>query len=254
VLCSAAEAGDEPFLLAQQCSGVRVVVNADRYEAGKWLLERANVDVFLLDDGFQHVQLHRDLNVALVDAREDLSKARMLPLGHWREPLDGLRRADVVIVTRADDANEFERLRQQLKKIVSEGTPIYAATHKLTDVRQLPANERFALADFAAKPISVMTAIAQPERLYSDLLRRGLSLATKHAFADHHRYSLTEVHAVLTAAQQAGASALFVTEKDAANLPTELWAATLPLPLYAVQLNFACESSQALREIVMATL
>ncbi|MDQ3013325.1 MAG: tetraacyldisaccharide 4'-kinase, partial [Acidobacteriota bacterium] len=102
VVCSPRESGDEPYLLAQSCPGVRVVVDKDRYAAGQWLEERAQISVFLLDDAFQHLRLARDLNLLLVDATESLAGAKMVPFGRLREPLPGLRRADAVIFTRSD--------------------------------------------------------------------------------------------------------------------------------------------------------
>src|SRR5262249_43850492 len=96
------ESGDEPFLLANLCPGARVVVDRDRYAAGRWLEESAQVSVFILDDGYQHLRLARDLNLLLIDASEPLDQAKMVPFGRLREPLAAMRRAHAVIVTRTD--------------------------------------------------------------------------------------------------------------------------------------------------------
>src|SRR5262249_39629877 len=86
ILCGPRESGDEPFLLAKSCPGAQVVVDQDRYAAGKWLEERSSVSVFILDDGYQHLRLARDLNLLLIDASEPLDQAKMIPYGRLREP------------------------------------------------------------------------------------------------------------------------------------------------------------------------
>ena len=89
VLVNPQEAGDEPFLMAKHCSGVVVAVGSDRYELGKWVLRQASVDCFILDDGFQHLSLHRDVNLLLVDGTDPQGLQKLLPAGRLREPLSG---------------------------------------------------------------------------------------------------------------------------------------------------------------------
>ncbi len=246
ILCSPFEAGDEPYLLAQQCRGVRVVVGADRYAAGMRLWQRAHVDVFLLDDGYQHIRLHRDVNLALMDAQEDLTQAKLLPLGHWREPVASLSRADVVILTRAS-----AECRAGFKPALQFAVPVMTATHELGELRRLPDDDLTPLAQMKLQPVFALTAIAQPERFIDDLRQNELNVVAQQTFADHHRYTLAEIQSVIAAAQSAGAAAILTTEKDAANLPDELWQRELPLPIYAVQLRFNVIEADALRDFVL---
>src|SRR4029078_4366768 len=109
-----AQGGDEPFLLARQCPGVRVVVDTNRAAAGRWLEERAPISVFILDDGFQHLSLSRKLNVVLLDATEPAGNGRMVPFGLLREPLTSLARADAVIITRADQPFDMSVIKSLL--------------------------------------------------------------------------------------------------------------------------------------------
>ena len=248
ILCSAAEAGDEPYLLAQQCPGTRVVVGTGRHAAGMWLWQRAKVEVFLLDDGFQHIRLQRDLNLALIDAHEDLAQARMLPLGRWREPVTSLSRADAVILTRASER------RAGSEPALPFAVRTFTAMHELGDLRCLPDNALTPLAQIKSQLVFALTAIAQPERFIADLQRNGLNVVAQPTFADHHRYTLAEIQSVIVAAQQAGATAILTTEKDAANLPDELWQTALPLPVYAVQLRFQVVEAEALREFVLSRI
>lgn len=253
ILCNAAIAGDEPYLLAQSCPGVRVVVDSDRYAAGSWLAARAAVTVFLLDDGYQHLRLRRDLNLLLVDATDDLTAARMVPFGRLREPLSALRRADAVIVTRADQPFAQAELEATLRGHAGPTLPIFYATHALTRLRHLPSTEVRPLADFTGQSVAAMAGIARPERFYSDLQQQGMHVVWQRSFADHHRYSAAEVQSAFAAARQAGAQALLTTEKDAANLPEALLHQS-PLPVYAAQLEFRCARATDLLAQVQAAL
>ncbi|NOT60360.1 MAG: tetraacyldisaccharide 4'-kinase [Acidobacteria bacterium] len=252
ILCSPWEAGDEPYLLAQQCSGVRVVVNADRYEAGMWLWRRAKVDVFLLDDGYQHIGLHRDVNLALIDAQEDLAQARLLPHGRWREPVEQLLRASAVMITRVESPADGERLTAQLRRYTT--APIFHARHALTGLRRLPTYETQDLTVYRNQPVAAFTGIAQPDKFFADLQSVGLSVVWRRAFADHHRYQLNEVNDLCVAARAAGAHVILTTEKDAANLPPDFFGETPRVPLYATQMRFDCYQAEALRELIFAAV
>lgn len=249
VLCEAATAGDEPYLLATQCPGVRVVVNADRYAAGWWLAQRAEVDMFLLDDGYQHIRLHRDVNLALVDAGEDLLQARLLPAGHWREPVEQLRRADAVIITRAESGKPHKPLATQLRQHTS--APIFYAAHELATARRLRTTETQPLTAFQPQPVGVFTGIARPEKFIADLQRAGLRIVWQRTFADHHRYNLSEARALLTDAEQSGAAVVLTTEKDAANLPVEF---ADEGQLWVTPLRFRCFDEEALRTMLLRAL
>src|SRR5262245_29992234 len=114
ILCGPNESGDEPFLLANLCPGARVVVDSDRYAAGKWLEDRESISAFILDDGYQHLRLARDLNLLLIDASEPLDQAKMIPFGRLREPITAMRRAGAVIATRSDQPFD----RQALENVI----------------------------------------------------------------------------------------------------------------------------------------
>lgn len=253
VLCDAVTAGDEPYWLAQSCPGVRVVVDQDRYAAGCWLAERAPVSVFLLDDGFQHLRVRRDLNLVLVDATDDLASARMVPFGRLREPLLALRRADAVIVTRADQPFDRVALETAIRRFARAQVPIFYAHHALTKLRHLGTNEIRELSGLAGQSVAAFSGIARPDRFLSDLEKLGMRVVWQRSFADHHRYTQTEFESIVTEANQAGAGAILTTEKDAANLQAA-WATTAALPVYAVQLAFHCAEEAAFRGVVRQAL
>ena len=252
ILCGPQAAGDEPYLLAGSCPGVHVVVDSDRYAAGKWLAERpapAAVTVFILDDGYQHLRLARDLNLLLIDALEPL--AGLLPAGRLREPLSGLRRADAVIVTRSD--RKFDRAA--LERIIFEYAqiPIFYAHHELTKMRRLDGGETIEAASLAGRKVAAFSGIARPERFISDLATLGMAVVERCDFADHHRYQPDELQRILRLAREAHVDAVVTTEKDAANL-TQLAPVRSTIPIYAAQIEFRCENMEELNGFILSKM
>jgi tetraacyldisaccharide 4'-kinase len=251
ILCSPQESGDEPYLLAQSCPGVRVVVDEDRYAAGQWLEQRAPISVFLLDDAFQHLRLARDLNLLLVDATEPFAEAKMVPFGRLREPLAGLRRADAVVATRSDRAFDRALLVKTIESYTRPNTPIFFAHHEMAWLRGLTGTRVIPLAEFAKKSVAAVSGIAKPDRFSEDLQKAGMRIVLRRDFEDHHRYTAKEFVEIVDDARSAMAEAVIVTEKDAANLPAGAIQRS-PLPLYAAQIEFRCEEEAALKNLVLA--
>ncbi len=245
ILCDARQAGDEPYLLAQLCPGVRVVVNANRYEAGKWLEAKTKIDVFLLDDGYQHLQLHRDLNVLLLDGEHPLGNGQLLPSGILREPSSEIRRADVMIATRAQPAN-----REALSALTTSWhttASLFFAQHEITGFKLL--NAATPLKSFERANIAAFSGIAQPKRFFADLQHQQLQLVHQQSFPDHHRYTRAEIESFFAQAIAHHAAAILTTEKDAANLPPEILSQS-GLPIYAAQLQFKIEDELEFKQLV----
>lgn len=234
ILCDARQAGDEPYLLALFCPGVRVVVNADRYEAGKWLEARAKVDVFILDDGYQHIQLHRDLNILLLDGASPIGNGSVLPSGILREPVEEIARAEIVIGTRMTSVSQ-NNIRALLESFGGKSPPLFFAQHEIADFKL--RNAVPPLQPFKQEKIAVFSGIAQPERFFSDLQQKQFQLVHQQSFPDHHRYSAIELTSFFQQAIAQQAAAIITTEKDAANLPPEVFSQS-PLPIYTAQLQF----------------
>jgi tetraacyldisaccharide 4'-kinase len=250
ILSGPNEAGDEPFLLAKSCPGARVVVDRDRYAAGKWLEERGRISVFILDDGYQHLRLARDLNLLLVDASEPLDQAKMIPFGRLREPITAIGRADAVIVTRSDQPFDRRALENAIRKFARPGTPVFYAHHKMTELISLDGAEVASTADFARKSVAAVSGVARPDRFVADLERLGMEIALRRDFDDHHRYTREELSEVVERAREVRAEAIITTEKDAANLPHG-FAGPLALPIFAARIEFACENEVALKDLAL---
>ncbi|HEX5082547.1 MAG TPA: tetraacyldisaccharide 4'-kinase [Blastocatellia bacterium] len=247
ILCGPAESGDEPYLLANLCPGARVVVDRDRYAAGKWLEERAPVSVFILDDGYQHMRLARDLNLLLIDASEPLDQAKMIPFGRLREPITAMRRADAVIVTRSDQPFDRHALEHAVGRFARGGAPVFYAHHKMTELIRLDCGGAVSPAGFARKRIAAMSGVARPDRFIADLEGLGMEIVLRRDFDDHHRYTREELSEIVERAREVRAEAIVMTEKDAANLPPGFAG---PPPIFAARIEFICENEKALKDMV----
>jgi tetraacyldisaccharide 4'-kinase len=246
ILCDATQAGDEPYLLAQLCPGVRVVLHANRYEAGKWLEAKTKIDVFLLDDGYQHIQLHRDLNILLLDGENPIGNGSMLPHGILREPVAEIARADVVIGTRMT-ASSANRIQALLEMFGANNPPLFFAEHEITGFKLL--NDAPPLQELQYAKIAAFSGIANPARFFADLQKKQFQLVHQQSFRDHHRYSVAELSAFFLQALTRQAAALVTTEKDAANLPAEVLT-RISLPLYVAQLQFKLEGELEFKRLV----
>jgi tetraacyldisaccharide 4'-kinase len=203
------EAGDEPFLLASTVPGLAVVVGADRFRAGLLAMERLAPDIFLLDDGFQHLRLHRDLNILLLDSRRPFGNGRTLPAGLLREPLSAAQRADLFIYTRCGGGEEAVHPPEK---------SACHAFHHLAGVTPLKGGELRPFAELKGMRGLAFAGIADPAPFFRDLEEEGLSLTATIPFADHCRYGEREVEVILDAAATSGTDYLITTEKDGVKL------------------------------------
>ena len=237
------EAGDEAFLLARKLPGVPVVVGDDKHEAGLLALKELKVHVFLVDDGFQTWGLHRDVDIVLVDATDPWGGGHLLPKGRLREPIEGLRRASLIGITRAHqaDATQLQALRGQLLEKVPNPQVFFTKT-MITGLRVMPRG----LADLSLlrdMRVLCFAGLGNPEQFFRDVETTGETIAARRAFADHHPYTGDDVRALHEAARDAGAHALVTTEKDAVRLPP---IARDALPIYAVRQRVEAEAGETL--------
>ncbi|TFG89733.1 MAG: tetraacyldisaccharide 4'-kinase [Syntrophobacterales bacterium] len=228
ILLPSSEAGDEPVLLARTVPGLIVVTGADRYQAGLEAFKRFQPEIYLLDDGYQHLRLKRDLNILLLDARRPFGNGWTLPAGFLREPLSALRRADVIVYTRADRTASCPMI---------PGIPVCRSSHRLSGVRPLSGGMLTPFSVFAGRRGVACAGIADPDNFFAALSREGLGLTTTLTFSDHCRYDGTELAAIRQALKETGADYLITTEKDAVKLVSfqelsiDVYAAVLDLDI-----------------------
>ena len=202
---------DEIELMKNRLQGrVLFGVGKDRYAEGKGL-ESSGVDIFLLDDGFQHLRLARDLNILLLDSTRPLQEEWILPAGRLREPRSALARADIVLFTRTEQSKNAVSTLESFPKM-----PGYSCTTKLLGFRQ--HGVQAALRPSCVDPVFAFAGIGNPDAFFADLERWNVRVVGRRSFRDHHCYATGELHELATAAQRLGAKALMTTEKDAQNL------------------------------------
>ncbi len=233
---TAEDFGDEPLVIARE-AGVPVYVAAQRYQAGH-LAEResdAAPDLHLLDDGFQHRQLRRDVDILLVTG-SDLQD-RLLPAGNLREPLESMRRASVVALT----VPEAPIVEQTLRGRSLWQGPVWRLHRRM----QVPAIDG---------PVVAFCGIARPEQFFAGLESTGLHVASRIAFADHQRYVQHDLDCVLDAARTTRAVALITTEKDRVRLVPLLSSIPASLPLETAGLRIEIEDEDAAVEWLLRLL
>jgi tetraacyldisaccharide 4'-kinase len=226
---------DEIELLKRRLRGrVLFGVGANRFASGSRLESENAIDVFLLDDGFQHVQLARDLDIVMLDGSRKLANEWLLPAGSLREPLAGCRRADILVVTR-----KFERPEMDARG--AQASSIFFAHTKLLGFRQFASDsgEKY-LSDPGPGPFLAFCGIGNPEAFFDDLSRWHVPIVEKSVFSDHHKYSSVEVESLQSRAQASGALGLITTEKDAENLARAN--CRLPVWIAVIEFVFSAES------------
>ena len=214
VLSNEEDAGDEAFLLAQNLLGMSAVISdADRAAAGNWAIENLGIDCFVLDDGFQHLQLTRDLNVLVIDATDPWGGNELLPAGKLREPLSGAARADCFVLTRTEANPDVGSITQRLQQL-APGKPILSSRIKMKQLRQLTNSGSFDL----SSPVAAFCGVGNPDSFFRMLQRAAHQVVLTKAFTDHHRYTQSEIDTLITAARNRGATQLITTAKDAVKL------------------------------------
>jgi len=242
VLASPSEAGDEPYLLATKLTGQAAVISsADRIAAGQEAIKDFGTDVFVLDDGFQHLRIARDLNIVCIDATNPWGGGRLLPYGRLRESLDGLKRADCVVLTRCDQVESVAALRAEIVELTG-GRPIFESRMRPLRVVSLKNGP-------ATLPgrVGAFCAVGNPSSFFQSLGRLGYELGLERAFADHHAYSQSDVDELHQLARQTGANALITTAKDAVKLKGMEFA----LPCYVLEIEIAIDDADAFRRLLV---
>ena len=234
---SADQYGDEPLLIARE-AGVSVYVGAERYQAGR-LAESDSTSgqarrVHILDDGFQHRQLARDIDILLV-SREDW-RGHLLPAGNLREGRGAARRASAIAIP-ADEA-DFEAELRAWGQACGWTGPIWRIRRRM----EIPRIDG---------PVTAFCGIARPEQFFAGL-RAAMKVARQQAFGDHHRYSMREIEALVAEARSSGSVALVTTGKDAVRLGDLLSALRPDLPVRTVGLSVEIEDEQAVLDWIEA--
>lgn len=219
VLLPPKEAGDEPAMLAESLKGVPVLIGPERAAVGLEAISRFRPDTLIMDDGFQHLALQRDLDLVLFSARKLLGSGWVFPGGELREPFSALKRAQAFVITGVDNTtrNEVVAFKGLLQGIFPK-TPVFLGEYLLSCLVHSQQAKTFPVDKAKRLPLYGFAGIACPEAFRYTLEKERFLLTGFQTFRDHHDYSAKDVNALIEAARSRRARALITTEKDFVKL------------------------------------
>lgn len=247
ILAGEQEAGDEPFLLAEKLIGIAAVISdVDRLAAGQWAIANLNSNVFILDDGFQHLQLARDLNILVVDGSNPWGNRQLLPRGLLREPLREIARADSVVITRSDQTEDLKAIDREVTSF-NRNSPLFISRMHTVGFTPLGISNS---AGEPPVPVAAFCGIGNGESFILQLRKAGHEPLSVSQFPDHHRYDQADIDRVVNKARSAGARSLITTAKDAVKLKT----LSIALPCWILEIEIEVENSSQFEEMIRAAV
>jgi tetraacyldisaccharide 4'-kinase len=227
----AAAAGDEAYMLASMLPGVPVIVGRDRRASGALACERFHPDIIVLDDGMQYYQLHRDLDIAMLDARRPFDNGRVFPRGLMREPPSHLRRTGIVVISNADRSapDDVLALRSRAGKLAPRAG-VFTAHYAPIRLRALDRSGEQPVGWLDERRVATFCALGNPRSFEEQIANAGAEIVHSLRFPDHRAATMADLNALIAVAQEHGAEAVIVTEKDAVKLPP----LGRPLPFHAL--------------------
>ncbi|MFL6213057.1 MAG: tetraacyldisaccharide 4'-kinase [Blastocatellia bacterium] len=244
------EVGDEPLMLARALPDVPIVIHKDRVQAGRWAVEATGANVLVLDDAYQHLRLARDLNILLIDASDPFGGFEMAPLGRLREPLYGIKRADVVIVTRADRPFDQAQMQTIVRHFCGDDVPLMYVTSGITRLRHLETGSTYELDEFAGWNAAALCGIGNPHAFAEDILQVGINIVSESFFRDHHPFTQADLDHTIAEARRAAADMIITTEKDATRLEGLRYQ---DVPVYAAQMEIQSDEIR-LKSLLLRTV
>lgn len=240
-LLDVSQAGDEAYLMSETLSGVPIIKCADRYEGGMFainsnLFTLNSQFIFILDDGFQHLQLHRDKDIVLIDATNPFDNGKLFPEGRLREPLSALKRADIIILSKADMADK-KRTSECISKIkrYNADVPIFSSSHVPAALISA-SGEAESLNTLKKRRVYAFSGIANPFYFEALLRLMGAEIVKSKRFRDHHHYQQGDIDKIIN---EAGSMDIITTEKDIVKLK----GLALPDNIFALRIKFLIDGN-----------
>lgn len=235
------QAGDEAYLLAKNLPSIPVVIGRNRCITGEYAVKTFGADVIILDDGYQHWRLARDLDIVLIDSLNVFGNNYLLPRGMLREPMEHLDRAHIFLLTKADQTTDSTRslIRETLTKY-NKNALIVESVHspqyfiEVADWACGNLNKTVNINDVTGKKVLAFSAIGNPYSFEQTLSGLGAQVVNSVRFPDHHSYNMAEMQDVMLKALENGAAAIVTTEKDAVKIPGEFINDSRQLPVYVL--------------------
>jgi tetraacyldisaccharide 4'-kinase len=241
---------DEPVLLAKNCPKGQIIINPDRTAGAKKAIAEHNAKLLIMDDGFQHRKLARDVDIVAVDATNPFGGGRLLPAGFLREPICSLKRADAVVITRINQTQP-QRI-EEIKKTVSKINPniVFASAIHKPVCSKLIKDKQISLNELKGKRLYAFCGIGNPDAFFQTLAELALNIAGTKVYNDHHRFTESEILEICRDSRYKKAEMIITTQKDwikTALLCIERF--DIPIAWLAVELEFV-EGRQEIIDLV----
>jgi tetraacyldisaccharide 4'-kinase len=247
ILTDSRIAGDEALVIAKNLPGSLVVVAKNRAQAGAWVESRFPVDVHLLDDGFQHRKVYRNLNLVLVDVTNPFERGRLPPLGRLREPLEGLSRSDAVILSRTQIGQDYQSIIDIVRSH-NPGIPCFLARQRFASATIFHRGQEATVRNVQNTRALAFAGIANTRQFFNSLQEWGVRLVDTLSFPDHHRYRSVDLDRIKKKCLELGIETVVTTEKDGENFE----ACHLdPLRVVVVKVSFEFDDLEGLRKMLL---
>ncbi len=248
ILADADSAGDEALMIASGLPGTVVIVDEQRVRGAATAVKEYHVDVIVLDDGFQHRHIRRRADIVLIDAHHPPSRTAMLPAGYRREPIRNLRRADAVVITKADDRAHAESVIKSER--LPAGIPVFSGSLSVAGVAHLFGGVRQSTDILKGQAGILLSGIARPEQFRRTAISAGLRIADEMVFPDHHRFSENDIQRMTALFAAVKADVIVTTEKDAVRL-RPFRDRLEQLPIFAVLVNMEIFQPEQWKEFLL---
>ncbi|MFA6990130.1 MAG: tetraacyldisaccharide 4'-kinase [Candidatus Gastranaerophilaceae bacterium] len=253
IFYSAHMSGDEPYWMAVNSKNVPIITGKNRYESGLKAMEEFNSEILILDDGFQHLKLKRDLNLLVIDCNLKFGNGYLLPAGPLRESLAEIKRADkIILVNKKSLDNSSKQICENFAKNL-ENTykkPVFCCNFTNKGIFCIKTSQELAL----NSTVFAFAGIARPEYFFEYLSQTGHNLVKTRVFNDHHLYTKDDIQNIIREAKMIGANAIVTTEKDAVKLKALLEETSFGLDFYALKLGIDLDLEKLLEVAVSPNL
>jgi len=227
-------AGDEPYMLAKNIEGVVVAVDKDRVKAGEYVIQKYGIDTIILDDGFQYLSLNPRFDVLLIDTTNPFGNMNLLPAGILREPIENIRRANLIMLTKSQPGKDLSELKSLIRQY-NYNADFIECQHVPIEFVNLIDGSPKELQFIKGKKTAMVSGIADPEGFEKMLQDLGANIVISERFQDHHRFSVREIREILKECTRKNVTALITTQKDAVRFPA--LSSTRGIPIYYLKVD-----------------
>jgi tetraacyldisaccharide 4'-kinase len=242
ILLDVREAGDEPFLLSQALPGVPVIIGKNRVVSGQRAIEQFSPEIVILDDGFQHIQLKRDVDIVLIDLHYGFGNGHLVPRGMLREPLSAMKRADIFLLTKRTGSREDQAVEEKIISLTA-GAPTFFTHYEINGLTTLHDAQQTDLRTLQGKKVLALSGIGNPH-YFSYLLRlNGLSVAEEVILPDHHNYTPQDVSMLGEYLDRV--DCIVTTAKDSSKMDREMFK---ELPILTLEVMLKIQDEQGFKE------